>query len=888
MSIDQESFNKQLYDLLKVRGYNPVPKNNKNQNVGTPQEAHVFEFTFKKDGEEYGKSWITIDDAQNVIVYFDSEQSGSPEGQTRGVDYDDSWSGFLEHLKIWAQRKQLDFELANKDRLGDDMRQREYWKMKQKVEEGYYPMGKQASYNDSIPTVKIILQHTRQIQEGEQRFRNVAKIFLENQEGERFLAPTTRPGVARVYARHLAEGGVPNDERWNHIKSLCEEYNKMAGFVRATRNGEFNESTQLLVNEGINHYQKLRETLGKMRSRRGYNKYFESWTPALMEEENDESVAEMFVEETLDPRIEEAMPILSRLRKNVSEMREVSELENWADTISNPEMVQESSSDKDYKAEKQNDGTYTVWTVGLSGNKQDIVKDGLTKQSAKKLIDKLYAEDLGIKETKQETNEGGDPLGIDPKTADYVKKSAAELAKKLKQRDREEEEKFISSSDSKDDYDDDSVDEDLDANQKRVGQLGPYEKVGSKGAVGKLVGESQINESVKNFTGSSAEPTESFDWLPPAAGSVRTISSHRKYKPGDQVEYAGGISTVVKQDKHGNVTLSNPKWYKDRVVRWHALEKPKPMKKSESITESVKNFTDAGIPKDFAEKLVSKFRVKHDAKLKPVEGKPRSADIEAGDMLINVLPSGEVIAFMAGYKSRREYRFIRIRYTTDGELKVTDTDSVAEATSGMSKRGPMFMLKHKGLIGGKERDDKPTPDEIEKRRTEFDPLSGGMYDVLNYMNKTFLPRLKPQMEKMVDEIYSNLRKLPKDSDKYGSRPGILRSQRAEALDAAGRIEDIMEKGFTSQTLKDFLSLEGVKISSRVYFRDSWEDVTDALSKFNKEDPLSRAKWAKTLLASAKHYRDMVRDMLAQPVMKELTRENSINELDELEHLKRLL
>jgi hypothetical protein len=40
------------------------------------------------------------------------------------------------------------------------------------------------------------------------------------------------------------------------------------------------------------------------------------------------------------------------------------------------------------------------------------------------------------------------------------------------------------------------VAEDLDADQKRVGQLGPYEKVGPKGAVGKLVGanESRLNE----------------------------------------------------------------------------------------------------------------------------------------------------------------------------------------------------------------------------------------------------------------------------------------------------------------------------------------------------------------------------------------------------------
>lgn len=348
MAVDQESFNKQLYELLRVRGYHPTPKNARNQNVDASQDADVIEFTFNKDGTSYGKAWASIDDAQQVIVYYDSEQSDSPEGKSPGVDYDDSWHGFLKHLKQWAQRKQLNFELANKDRLSDDMRQREYMRMKQ-VNEGYYPMGKQASYNDSVPTVKIILQHTRQIQEGEQRFRNVAKIFLENQEGERILAPTTRPGIAQVYARHLAEGGVPNDERWNHIKAMCEEYNKMAGFVRATKNGQFNESATALIEEGKNHYQNLRETLGKLRSQRGYNTYFESWTPALMEEEGDESVADMFVEETLDPRIESVMPILSRLRKNVSEMNEIAELEDWAETIVEADLAKEARNSSDYE-----------------------------------------------------------------------------------------------------------------------------------------------------------------------------------------------------------------------------------------------------------------------------------------------------------------------------------------------------------------------------------------------------------------------------------------------------------------------------------------------------------------------------------------------------------
>lgn len=344
MAHDTESFNNDLYDLLKVRGYKPVPLNSQNQRVTASQEADVIEFTFTKDGKDYGKAWTAVDDAKNVKVYYDNEQQDSPDTTTPGVDYDDTWSGFLRHLKKWAQRRQLSFELANGDRLGDDMRQRDYYKMKEKLGEGYYPMGKKASYNDAVPNVKIVLQHNRALEEGEQRYRNVDRIFLENADGERFLAPTTRPGIARVYARHIAEGGVPNDDRWNHIKSVCEEYNKMAGFVRATRNKEFNESAQDLINEGANHYTNLRETLHKLTGHRGYHAYFESWTPSLMEDEGDDlAINELFVQETVDPRIESVMPILSKLRKNVAEMSEVDSLSEWADSIISEKLEMDST-----------------------------------------------------------------------------------------------------------------------------------------------------------------------------------------------------------------------------------------------------------------------------------------------------------------------------------------------------------------------------------------------------------------------------------------------------------------------------------------------------------------------------------------------------------------
>jgi hypothetical protein len=342
MPINTETLNRQLYKRLSK--YKPKPLDAKGNVTPVEDEADVFKFTFSKDGEDYGTVFATIDDNHALTIYYSDDVTESPSGSTPDIGYDDSWTGLLKQLKSWAMHNQLSWQLKDRSHLEGDMARREHMNKKDKISEGYYAMGKSRSYSDNIPSVKIVIEHSRQIEEGEQRYRNINKIFLENQMGERFLLDTKKPGIARVYARHIAEGGKVNDERWNHIQGLCEEYQKMAGFVRATRNGQFNESAQKLVNEAINHYQGLRESLSRMTGKRGYEAYFESWTPTLMEDEVEETnLNELFVQETLDPRIESVMPILSKLQKNLGEMKEVSALAEWADSLIEGEAGPEAS-----------------------------------------------------------------------------------------------------------------------------------------------------------------------------------------------------------------------------------------------------------------------------------------------------------------------------------------------------------------------------------------------------------------------------------------------------------------------------------------------------------------------------------------------------------------
>jgi len=65
-----------------------------------------------------------------------------------------------------------------------------------------------------------------------------------------------------------------NDDRGRHITSLVEEYTKWLALLGPKINSLMIEI--MLIQEGVNHYQSLRETLSRMIVLVGYNAYFES------------------------------------------------------------------------------------------------------------------------------------------------------------------------------------------------------------------------------------------------------------------------------------------------------------------------------------------------------------------------------------------------------------------------------------------------------------------------------------------------------------------------------------------------------------------------------------------------------------------------------------
>lgn len=329
------NFNKQLEEFLRSPGLGITKlqvKSGKTGKVdpslGVDSDEEQFVFRYKNGSYDYGTVIITTHDGV-VTVWFNDSVVHDPERKI-----DTHWTEFLKKLKDFALRKgQMTFEPKSLDKYNDVMNKRKLEKQKEDLNEGYYG-SKHTSYNDSIPaSIRMIIKHNRALDENDQRYRYVDRIFLETEQGERYLLNTKKPSVGRAFARHLAEGGEYNDERWKHISEIAEDINKLGGFVRATKNGQFNESVHQVVSEATSHYFKLKETIKKLQGSRGYNHYFENWQPALMENDDEVDYESMFRSNKLDTRIESALPVLRKLAIKMNEISEANEFESWANSI---------------------------------------------------------------------------------------------------------------------------------------------------------------------------------------------------------------------------------------------------------------------------------------------------------------------------------------------------------------------------------------------------------------------------------------------------------------------------------------------------------------------------------------------------------------------------
>ena len=327
--VQENNASQQLYDLLVTRDFDPESLDSMGKPTVNPSEADLFSFNFSANGNEYGTVVVLVNGDNDLEVYY-----GDNLGKGMEVGDKGDWYDFLAAIRNLAKRHLLTFSLNNMNKLKYSMASMADIS-ESLVMEAWKAQGKSKSYSNQPGKAKVVIQHSRAIGEGEQRFRNIASLFVENSQGERFRMPFRSIGGAKAMARHVSEGGTPYDSFGQYISEIVNEINTLGKFIRASRGNQFAQNQQALsiVEDAVNHYSDLKRKAKKMIGKRGYKEIFSTYDPMIVTEldETIESVREVFVNSAVDSRIEEALPILAKIKE--STMKEANQFENWTNQI---------------------------------------------------------------------------------------------------------------------------------------------------------------------------------------------------------------------------------------------------------------------------------------------------------------------------------------------------------------------------------------------------------------------------------------------------------------------------------------------------------------------------------------------------------------------------
>ncbi len=323
----QENISSQLNDLLISRDFDPEMLDYQGK-PSTPEDTTVFSFDYESStGRNYGTMVIVLDDENDMQVFYGDNLGRGMEPEDKSEFFD-----FIQHLHKFANMRRWTFSPKDITRVKNTMQG--LAAIREGLFEGYYG-NRRISYSGEPTEARLVIKHNRPLGENDARYRYVESLFIETADSERFRLPFKHLAGARAMLEHVRQGGRPYDIRGSHITEMVTELATLSRFNRASRSRVLEGTSAELITEAQNYYQHLRESLKKLSTGRGYNTYFESWSPADISESEElvENIKTLFIEQTIDSRIEDALPLLAKIQKETS-MKEVGIFENWVEQVS--------------------------------------------------------------------------------------------------------------------------------------------------------------------------------------------------------------------------------------------------------------------------------------------------------------------------------------------------------------------------------------------------------------------------------------------------------------------------------------------------------------------------------------------------------------------------
>ena len=319
---------RKLFDLLVSRDFDPEMLDSSGKPAPDPATAEIFSFDFRAEsGKDYGTVVIMLGDDNDLEVYTSDNVGRSMEGTDKN-----DWFNFLEQLKNFAVRNFMSFGIKNLNRLRYSMQGQAA------IKEGLFESwtgNRTTSWNGAPTEARLMIRHKKNIAEGDARFRYIESLFIETADSERYKLPFTSLTGGRAMLEHVRQGGRPYDGRGNHISEMITELAVLSRFRRANQGQIFEGDTQQLLEQVVEYQSNLQRSLKGLGTKTGYTKYFESWQPAEISEQDVviESLKNLFVKQTIDTRIESALPLLAKIQQQGTAMKEANIFEAWAENL---------------------------------------------------------------------------------------------------------------------------------------------------------------------------------------------------------------------------------------------------------------------------------------------------------------------------------------------------------------------------------------------------------------------------------------------------------------------------------------------------------------------------------------------------------------------------
>ena len=317
-----------LADLLDTRDFYPETLG-KDGRPADAAEAKTFTFDYVSgSSKNYGTMVIVLaNDNEMMIMYGDNLGKTMEDPDDR-----DEFFEFQQQLMELANRNRWDGTLMDISKL--KRVQAGIAAIKEGLFEGYYG-NRRTSYSGEPTEARLVINHNRVLGENDKRYRYVESLFIETADSERYKLAFTNLAGGRAMLEHVRQGGKPYDIRGCHINEMVTEMKVLSRFNRASQGRVVEGVTQEITTQAHSYYQSLRESIKRMSTPRGYSSYFESWHPAEIGEQEElvENIKTMFIEQTLDSRIEEALPLLARIQQQGNAMKEADIFESWINTL---------------------------------------------------------------------------------------------------------------------------------------------------------------------------------------------------------------------------------------------------------------------------------------------------------------------------------------------------------------------------------------------------------------------------------------------------------------------------------------------------------------------------------------------------------------------------